>query len=157
MDISKYTLEELLLTSIKGEIESRDLYRAVAERIDNPFLSDRLGYLAYEEEHHRAVLEGIYKQQYPDKPIKLPGSTELPMPDLSGIDESTPVREVFQKAMEAEKAAYEYYSAMADLFVKTNDKIRDMLMYLAVMEKGHYKLLELELEAEGDIGDVYRY
>ena len=47
--------------------------------------------------------------------------------------------------MDAELAAHDFYTDMADLFAG-REETRKMLLYIAKMEMGHYKLLEHEKE-----------
>jgi len=56
MDLSGYTLEDLLLAAIKSEVESERIYSSLAGRVGNFFLKDRLNFLAGEERRHRASM-----------------------------------------------------------------------------------------------------
>ena len=55
-------------------------------------------------------------------------------------------------AMEAEKAASDFYLALAEMY-KRDEETGKVLRYLSAMETGHYRLLEIEkeeLDREGD-------
>lgn len=47
--------------------------------------------------------------------------------------------------MQAEKAAHDFYISIAEKF-NENKKIKNMILYIAQMEMGHYKLIEIEKE-----------
>jgi rubrerythrin len=140
MEIDIFSLEDLLLAAIKSEIESKDVYQKLADHIQNAFLKDKLRFLATEEEKHRKVVESIFRKKVPGKTISLPEKSPVPLPEIKtdGL-----VSEVFQSAMHAEKASHDFYTALSEKFINDSALKRTML-YLAMMEMGHYKLLELE-------------
>ncbi len=140
MDMDIYSLEDLLFAAIKSEIESKEVYKNLSAQVQNAFLKDKLAFLADEEEKHRKVIVSIFKKKFPDKEISLPQKSPVPLPQ---IKTDGPVSEVFQSAMQAEKAAHDFYAALSEKFVNDTSLKRTML-YLAMMEMGHYKLLELE-------------
>jgi rubrerythrin len=59
---------------------------------------------------------------------------------------------VFDAGMEAERAASEFYAAMAARWGRGSEAY-DMLMYFSKMEMGHYRLLETERDAAADFED----
>lgn len=143
MDLSKYTLDDVLVSAIKSETEARDIYSNIGDKVKNFMLKERMRFLASEEEKHREFLTTLFKKNFPDKEPKIPDLTPVPMPLIKIWDENTPLSEVIESAMNAEMAANEFYNAMASLFEKDADTNK-MLKYLASMEIGHYKLLEVE-------------
>jgi rubrerythrin len=145
MDLRNYTIEELLLSALKSEVDSRNVYSTLADHVNNFFLKDRLRFLAEEEEKHRNFFEHLFKEKVPGKDIILPDKTPVPLPDLKIVDERIPISEVFEKAMEAEKAANEFYIGLAERF-KEDNEIKRTLLYIANMERGHYNLFEIEKE-----------
>ncbi len=52
-----YTVNELLKTAIEKEKDSSELYRTIAERVDEYKVSNLLSYLAYIENEHRSMLQ----------------------------------------------------------------------------------------------------
>lgn len=64
MELSNYRLEDLILTALKSEIEARDFYRNIAERINNFLLKDRILFLSNEEEKHKGVLRKFLKKSF---------------------------------------------------------------------------------------------
>ena len=82
MELKHYDIEELLLTAIKSEVESKELYKKLAKKTKNGLLEDKLNFLANEEEKHRSFIEEIYLNHYPDKKIILPKETKVPLPKI---------------------------------------------------------------------------
>jgi rubrerythrin len=142
MDISIFHIEELLLAAVKSEIESREVYNKLADQVQNAFLKDKLRFLAGEEEKHRAVVTSIFKKKFPHKGLSLPEKSPVPLPQIKteGL-----VSEVFESAMQAEMSAHDFYNALSEKFADDQELKRTMV-YLAVMELGHYRALELEKE-----------
>jgi len=64
MDLSRYSLKDLLLTALKSEIESRDLYLKLAESVKNFLLKDRLNFLAEEEKKHKILFETLFRKNF---------------------------------------------------------------------------------------------
>ena len=155
MNLDKYDLEELLLTAIKSEVESNKYYLHIAKKTENGLLQDKLEFLAKEEEKHKLFIEDVYKNHFPEKDIKLPKETPVPLPKIE-IDEDSPVSKLIINAMEAEKAARDFYESLSGYF-ETNSKIHNTLLYFADMELGHYKILKMEKESmeRFEEADVY--
>lgn len=143
MDLNDYSLEDLLLTAIKSEVEANELYSRLGERVDSSFLKDRLEFIAKEEIKHREFLESIYKNHYPRKDIQLPEKSAVPMPGMDIPENVALVSEVISKAMEGEKVASDFYLALSEIY-DGDDETKKTLRYLSDMESGHYNLLEME-------------
>jgi rubrerythrin len=143
MDLSKYSIEDLLLSALKSEVDSKEVYLKLAESVHNFFLKDRLKFLAGEEEKHRIFIESLFKKKVPGKGIVLPEKTPVPLPEIKIADETVPISEVLLNAMEAEKAAQDFYFSLAERFKEETD-VKNTLKYFANMEMGHYKILEVE-------------
>ena len=156
MNLDMFSVEELLLAAMKSEVESNALYNNIAKTVKNGLLKDKFHFLANEEEKHRQLIEEIYLNHFPDKTITLPTSTPVPLPETIPLTEETPLSNVVKSAMEAEKAAQEFYTALSTRF-PDNTKISNTLLYFADMELGHYKLLEIEKESmeRFEEADVY--
>jgi rubrerythrin len=149
MDLGQYSTEDLILTGLKAEVEAKAVYNALAEGVQNAYLKGRLIFLAEEEEKHRAFLDKLYRTEFQGREPVLPESTAVPLPEVSVPTEQVPLSSVFTQAMAAEKAASEFYAAMADRWGKGSEAY-DMLMYFSRMEIGHYRLLETERDAAAD-------
>ena len=143
MDLNKYSKMDLFLSALKSEVNSREVYLKLANGVKNAFLKDKLKFLASEEEKHRIILEEGFRDNFPDMDIVIPERTPVPLPEIRIPEENVLVSEVLESAMEAEKAAYDFYNSFADRFAADSD-MKKTLQYLAIMEMGHYKLLEME-------------
>ncbi|MBU7019181.1 MAG: ferritin family protein [Theionarchaea archaeon] len=145
MDVSTYSLKDLLLAALKSEVESERVYQTLAERVENAFLVDRLTFLAGEEVKHNQFIEGLFRKDFPGTDIVLPERTDVPLPVMKIPDESIPLSTVFENAMDAEKASSEFYEALAD---RVDDSpVQKTLLYFAAMEMNHYRILESEHES----------
>ncbi|NIM91830.1 MAG: Rubrerythrin [Candidatus Aminicenantes bacterium] len=145
MDLSAFSMEDLLLSALKAETESRDVYNKLADGLKNALLKDRLKFLSGEEEKHRIFFEMLFQQKFQGKEIALPEKTPVPLPDIKIEDEALPISEIFWRAMQAEMAAHDFYRSLAEK-ITDEPRVKKMLLYIATMEKGHYKLLEIEKE-----------
>jgi rubrerythrin len=143
MDLSEFDEGTLLLAALRSEIDSKLVYQQVAERVKNALLKDKLNFISAEEEKHRGVIEGVYKERFPNKEIAIPDNSPVPLPEIRITDEMMPLSEVFSMAMNAETAAYEFYQQLAGLY-EDDPRLNKMIAYIASMELGHYRLLEIE-------------
>ena len=146
MDLSIYSVEDLILTARKSEAEAQQAYAKLASGVKNFALKERLAFLAGEEDKHGRFFEQLYQKQYPQKEMVLPqGDSPVPLPEISIDTENVPLSEILESAMKAETAAREFYFGLADRFDE-QPEIQRMLHYIASMELGHYKILEIEAE-----------
>ena len=146
MNLDEYRLEDLFLSAIKSEVESNRVYSDLAKKIKNGLLQDKLDFLAKEEEKHRKFIEETYLNHFPNKKIILPKESPVPLPEIKIEDENMPLSKIFVSAMNAEKAAQEFYKSFANRF-EEGTKLNHTLKYFSDMELGHYKLLEIEKES----------
>jgi rubrerythrin len=152
MDLKNYEMDDLLLTAIKAEAEAEELYNKLAEKVKGSYVKDKLRFIANEEVKHREFLESVFKVSYPGREIIIPPRSEVPLPDIVIPSGQVAASEIMIKAMEAEKAASDFYLALSEMF-SGDDDTRRTLIYLSSMEMGHFNLLEIEkdrLEAEED-------
>jgi rubrerythrin len=151
MDLEDYDMKDMMLAAIKSEVESRDVYLQLAGKIENGYLSDKLRFIAEEELKHRDYLESIYKMEFQEDVPVLPENSPVPLPDVKVDKPFIQASDVMGQAMVAEKAASDFYESLSGKF--EDQDIKKTLIYLARMEIGHYKLLEIEreyLESEED-------
>jgi len=146
MDLNSFDLEDLILAAIKSEVESRNVYSKLARQTKNGLLKDKMKFLAGEELKHMQFMEDVYKNHFPDKKIKLPRESPVPLPELTISDEDIPLSKVLGSAMEAEQSAHDYYKSLSKRFPE-DTKLNNILLYFADMELGHYKILEIEKES----------
>jgi len=145
MELSKYSVEEILVSAIRAEVDARDVYDVLSRRVRNAILKDRLRFLADEERKHQAYLESMYLDLVPGGDLHLPEVSPVPMPTVRIPDESVPISEVLSDAMAAETTAADFYTSFALKFDKGSEH-REMLDYFAEMEKLHYDILKRERE-----------
>jgi len=140
-NVVEYTLEELLLTAIKSEEESRKAYLEVSGRVKNKLISERLKFMAMEELNHKAILETIYGNYFPGKTLVMPEKTPVPVPEIM-YQEGTEFSEILKSAMEAELSAHDFYLSLSERV--DDEDVKKALIYLSEMEMGHYRMLEME-------------
>jgi len=145
VDLERFSTKELLLAAIRSEIESKIVYDRLANGVRNAFLKDRLLFIADEERKHREYLEGLYAETFKGEKLEVPMRSPVPLPEVKISMRYVPASTVMVQAMEAEKAASEFYKGLAPRF-KGDDMTRSTIEYLSSMEMGHYRLLELEKE-----------
>jgi len=145
MDLKIYSLEDLLLTAMKAESEAKNLYSKLSNRVENFLLKDRLNFLSNEEAKHQRFFEYLFQQDFPDKPFTLIAKSPVPLPKVNIDSEGIPISKILEEAMQAEKAAYDFYIGISEHFEKKPD-IKKMLHYIASMEMGHFRIIEIEKE-----------
>jgi len=131
----------LLGQAIRSEMDARSFYTALAGGIKNLLLKERLLFLASEEEKHEGFLRGLYRNRFGEEPA-VPETTPVPSPRYVP-GEKTLISDLLAGAMEAEKAAEEFYLNLSNLL---SGEEKALLEYLALMERGHYYILEAERE-----------
>ncbi len=143
MNIDEFDLKTLLLAAIKSEVESKEVYETLANRIKNALFKERLLFLAGEEDKHRAFLEAYYRREFGDVEIALPEKSPVPLPHVDPSEDRL-LSEIIEDAMKAELAAKDFYESLKGKV--SDEETRNMLQILANMEKGHYDILSQELE-----------
>jgi rubrerythrin len=143
MDLSIYSVEDVVLAALKSEIEAKAAYTQLAGGVENFILKERLNFLAQEEEKHRELFERLYRTRFPGKELAVPKEkSPVPLPEIKIDMESMPISEILESAMEAEQAARDFYTSMAGKFEQPD--IKKMLHWVASMELGHYLIVEAE-------------
>jgi rubrerythrin len=143
MDLSKFDEHTLLLAALRSEIDSEEVYQQIAGKVKNALLKDKLSFLASEEEKHRGIIEGVYRETFGDRELQIPEKSPVPLPEVTITGEMMALSEVFLMAMNAEMAAYDFYNELGKLY-ENNPGLKKTIEYVATMEMGHYKLLEIE-------------
>lgn len=142
MDTSLFSKEDLLLAAMKSEVESAEVYSRLSSSVSNFMLKDRFTFLFSEEEKHRTFFEWLYAREFPNRRIVLPEKSPVPLPQVR-TGKGIPLTDVLEDAMRSEQAAHDFYTGLAGRFADAPD-IQSMLFYIASMERGHYKILEVE-------------
>lgn len=146
MDLTSYTLEELLLAAIKSEEESNEVYTSLAKHVKNGLMKDKFQFLAGEERKHKRFITDLYKSEFPKKTVQLPEESPVPLPGITlPEDEDISLSKILTQAMEAEQAAHDFYLHLSERYEDEN--VKNMLHYFADMETGHYKMLEQEKQS----------
>jgi len=162
MHLSKFEMKDLVVSALKSEVEAEKLYMKLASRISNFMLKDRMEFLAKEENKHARFFADLHKKLFGEDSVDLPEHTPVPLPEVTIDGDDQPISDVLAMAMEAERAASDFYTSWAeryeteaadasgDPYVHSPDKMRKMLLYIASMELGHFKLLEIERDKAMD-------
>jgi len=146
VDYSIFDLEDLLKAAIKSEIDSKNLYLKLSNRVKNYLLKDKLKFLAKEEGLHQAAITKMFKQEFPRKELTIPKKTPVPLPEVKITNKNIPLSRILGQAMQAEKAAHDFYQQLSKFFEK-DLKVKNTLNYFATMEMSHYKILEVEKQS----------
>jgi rubrerythrin len=132
---------QTLIEAIRHEIEGREFYLALAQRVRNPLVRRKILGLADDELEHRETLSRLYWAQTGTEVGDLGDlAINLVLPDV----ENMTIEELLQLAMDTEKKAAAAYTEMAKN--ADNERASAFLEYLAEMEEGHYASLAAELE-----------
>ena len=138
------SVEEVLEFAIAREIESRDFYMKLAERMENPAMQKVFENFATEELGHKYKLEAIYRGEIslvPEKVQSLDIADYVvdvePQPDMD-------YAEALVLAMRKEKAAYRLYLDLAA--VGEDEELTDMFLALAQEEAKHKLRFEIEYD-----------
>jgi rubrerythrin len=137
------SMEELLAIGIKAELEAIEAYTELAKNVNITLLSERFEILAKDEARHKKILEELYDENFPGKPIVLPEKSGVPKVQTTLTPDNT-ISEILSLAMEAEKMAEDYYHDLATK-VDSSEK-KDLMNYLANIERGHYYFLKIEYD-----------
>ena len=149
--LQKISYEEALAYWIASEREEAEFYRGLAERAKNLGLPESLVEtflkLSRDSERHAEELTRHLRRSFGGEP-----STEIPplevLPVLEKFERADQVKEVLETAMESELMAMEAYKALAE---KVDDeRLRELYLKLAEVERGHYEALKKEYELLGD-------
>jgi len=143
-------LRKLIMVAINSEIRSHDVYSKLAQKAKNYFLKERLLFLAGEEEKHRIFFEQLHSTLFPGTPFDYSVKASAPLPEIK-MDENSRIPDILAQAMEAEKAASEFYKHLAGKL--ENENARKMVLYISTMELGHYVLIKSEFENASNFED----
>jgi rubrerythrin len=111
--------------------------------VKNEVLLQKLQFLADEETRHKAILERLFADKFPDETLRVPLSSAGPAKSVA-VDDATSVLDLFKLAMKKEKQAEEYYKESKKGI--TDDRGRKILDYLSRVERSHYFMLQSEIE-----------
>ncbi len=145
MELEKFSTRDIYLSAISSEMDAKAVYTELAHRLKNVYLKEKLLFLAREEERHRRYLVAQFRREFRVRRVAPPVASSVPMPSLKAPGPETPVSEVIRSAMEAERAAMDYYTAFAARFEPGSEEART-LSYFAKIERSHSLILASERE-----------
>lgn len=143
---------QVLGVAIRSEVDAAAFYTRLQGRVKNALLVQKLKFLALEEEHHKAILERLLGQRYPDKPKDVPASSLMPPIGVSLPAEAS-VPELFEAALKAEETAEAYYNEAAGRLEE--EAARRILAYLGRIERSHQAMIRAELDLIARFPDYY--
>jgi len=138
------SVEEVLNFAIEREIEARDFYMKLAEKMENPAMQKVFENFATEELGHKYKLEAVKRGEISIVPEKVQSLNIAdyvvdvdPQPDMD-------YAEALVLAMRKEKAAYRLYLDLAA--VGEDEELTDMFLSLAQEEAKHKLRFEIEYD-----------
>jgi rubrerythrin len=138
--------ETFLYHAIHSEIQARDYYKQVAERVKNQSAKDRLSKLSSEEEEHREKLEKRYNKLF-DKEFQFDPNLNV-SPSFSFIERDVfsqaEAMEVVSVAIKAENEAIDVYTAELEGVTEKEDV--KLLKWLIKFETNHKRKLQKEYD-----------
>ncbi len=148
--LSRASYEEAVAYWIESEREEAEFYRRLAERARNLGLGESIvetfERLSRESlEHARELLE-LFRKEFGKEPESgLPPLEVLPV--LEKFERADQIGEVLRAAMESELIAVKAYEKLAGMV--SDEKVRELYLKLADVERGHYEALKREYEGLG--------
>jgi rubrerythrin len=137
------TLDGILAMAIASEEAAIELYRGLAQMVDDDSTREALEYLAEEEVQHRSLLES-YKRGEIKEGALAPQSVINPrIVEYLGaptFDSQWSPQDAFLVAAKQEHAAYEFYTMLAEQHPE--GEARELLNSLARQELAHKERVE---------------
>ena len=138
-------VDEILNFAITREEESRDFYRELAGKMENPAMIKVFEDFAGQEEHHRIKLEEVKQgKSFTARPEKI---MDLKIADYIVDDfhsEEMNYQQSLILAMKREKKAFRLYTNLAEAAVL--ETIQNLFSYLAQEEAKHKLMIEIEYD-----------
>ena len=139
------SVEEALKTAIEREIEAFNLYNDAAQRVQEPHQRSALLEMAAQEHSHRTKLENILEGnvRWAIRAARAQPVTDLRLTDhLVGgsVEPGADYQDVLLFAAKREKAAFDFYQAMAEMV--DDVLIQNVFTMLAHEEMRHKNRLE---------------
>ena len=134
---------EVYPIAVRAEMDAAEIYRGLHGRVKNEALKQKLDFLAREEDRHKAILERLFRDHFPNRTLVIPAQGRRPK-KAAAVDEATSVLELFKLAMTKEKEAEAYYREAKGL--AEDDHSKRVLDYLSRTERSHYYMLRSEID-----------
>lgn len=159
VSIAKQSVKKLLGYAIRAETDANKIYTRMADRVKNALLKEKFQVLALEEKKHKDILGRLFASLYGKEKPKIPKTVDQRLLPGVVIRPSSSLVDILGQAMNGEKAAQDFYAALAKRVPEPSNK---MLVYLSQVENSHYLMLrseytlalEFEDYAEKDIDKV---
>jgi len=148
--LSRVGYEEAVAYWIESEREEAEFYRELAERARNLSLGESIvetfERLSRESLEHAQELLEVFRKDFGKEP-----QSDLPLlevlPVLDKLERADQIGEVLKAAMESELIAVRAYEKLAGMV--SDEKVRELYLKLAEVERGHYEALKREYERLG--------
>ena len=135
MDLDKY--KQVISNAIAGEIEAKEFYEKVAEKIKDDYLKELFGTFAKEEAGHEKLLSNILNKEKMDKSFfnfekdfKVAETIEMPE-----VNKNMDLKGAIGIAMKNEEFAMKKYMALAENC--DDEQLKKVFQDLAAMERDH--------------------
>lgn len=138
--------------AVRAELDAAAIYRDLHGRVRNEVLKQKLDFLAKEEDRHKAILERLFRDHFPERTLTVPA--EIPgRKKAAALDASASVPDLFKLAMSKEKEAEEFYKEAKAKVADARSK--RILTYLSRVERSHYYMLRSEVDILEKFPDYY--
>ncbi|MDK2913206.1 MAG: hypothetical protein PWQ79_121 [Thermococcaceae archaeon] len=149
--LSKLSYEEALAYWISGEKEEAKLYKELAERAKALGLGESIvrvfEKLSRDSLKHAEELTKVFRESFLREPkVDIPPVEVLPV--LNKFERADQIKEVLEAAMESELTAHKVYKLLAEKV--EDERLKELYLKLAEVEKTHYEALKAEYEKLGD-------
>lgn len=149
--LSKLSYEEALDYWISGEKEEAKLYKELAERAKALGLGESIvrvfEKLSKDSLKHAEELTKVFRESFSKEPkVDIPPVEVLPV--LNKFERADQIKEVLEAAMESELTAHKVYKLLAEKV--EDERLKELYLKLAEVEKTHYEALKAEYEKLGD-------
>lgn len=141
VSIAKEPVKKLIGYAVRAEIDSNKVYLKLSSRVKNPLLKEKFQLLAFEEKKHKEVLENFFAALYKGDELEIPAHVDEQLLPSVVVKSSSSLVDILHQAMQAEKAAQDFYASLATRVKAAKKKI---LEYLSKVEKSHYLMLRSE-------------
>lgn len=149
-------LKQAIKDAIRGEVEGRELYTAIAEKTDDAGAKEVFRHLAAEEDRHFKFLKALYGEFLEGKPIsveaaqRILGPEQLSAPIFSEDFKTRAMDHHFEMsalsiAMRLERDSAKFYGEMAS--EAQDPAMKAFFQDLSAWEQAHYDALAKEVDA----------
>jgi len=143
----QFSPEEAITCAINAEAEAAKYYQAIAGKVSNPDVRKKFEGLVADELGHKKALEaakekilGIVTESLPDPT----GGCSVELPTDWQPDKFESVESVITAAIKGEEHAAAFYRSAAE--ASKDEEVSELFSRLAVMEEGHKRDLQEELD-----------